>query len=88
MRPRRRTPIGAYILGGLGIAVVGGMAAVMLLSPRTRNRALVAAKDTYGKVGEKVGHIRPRMKAAKNEIEEKVPVSNGLAGDYGTSTDL
>lgn len=87
MRSRRRTPIGSYILGGLGLAVVGGLAAVMMLSPRTRNRALVAAKDTMGKVEEKVGHLRPK-KTARNVIEENVPVSNGLAADYGTSTDL
>ncbi len=87
MRSRRRTPIGAYILGGLGLAMVGGLTAVMLLSPRTRHRALDAAKGTYGKVNQKVGHLRPRHKAARREVEE-VPVSNGLAPDYGTSTEL
>jgi hypothetical protein len=69
MKPRRRTPIASYILGGVGIALLGGLAAVMFFSPRTRSRALVAAKDTYGKVNEKISHRR---------INDAAPMSNGL----------
>ena len=50
IRRRRRASITPYILGALGIAIVGGITAVMLLSPRTRNRTLGMAKDSYGKV--------------------------------------
>jgi hypothetical protein len=66
---RRRTPIAAYVLGGIGIAIVGSVAAVMLLSPRTRGRALGAAKDTYGRVNERVHNFRARGDS---------PMSNGL----------
>lgn len=68
MRSRRRTPVMAYVVGGVGLAIVGGVAAVMFLSPRTRTKALTAAKDTYGKVNDKISHLR----------SETTPMSNGL----------
>jgi hypothetical protein len=71
MRSRRRTPIGAYVLGGLGIAVAGGLTALMFFSPRTRSRALHAAKDTYEKVNDKI--IHHRIKGS-----DVAPMSNGL----------
>ena len=69
MRPRRRTPVAAYVLGGIGVAIAGGIVALMLFSPRARHRALHAAKDTYGKVHDKIGHAR---------AVEGPPMSNGL----------
>jgi hypothetical protein len=80
---RRRPSLAPYILGGLGFAIAGGAIAVMLLSPRTRKRALLVAKDTYGKMNAKVGHLR-----------QSVP--NGIAGpsgivdpkDYGATSGL
>jgi hypothetical protein len=75
---RKRTPIAAYVLGGIGIAIVGGVAAVMIMSPRTRNRALSAAKDTYGKVNDRVHELRSRGES---------PMSNGLVdrSEYSVS---
>ncbi|MBX3205972.1 MAG: hypothetical protein KF764_12950 [Labilithrix sp.] len=70
MRSRRRTPVLAYVVGGVGIAIAGGLAALMLLSPRTRTRALSAAKDTYGKVHDRIGHLGASADAP--------PMSNGL----------
>jgi hypothetical protein len=85
MRGRRQTSTMAYVLAGIGVAVAGGIAALMLFSPRTRHRALDAAKGTYGKMNEKISHLRPRHHG--EEKHEDVPVSNGLAGsDYGTTT--
>lgn len=77
---RRRTPIAAYILGGIGFVIAGGVAALMIFSPRTRTRALGAAKDTYGKVNEKVSHLRHR----------DAPMSNGLVdrSEYANTTGL
>lgn len=77
-RSRHRTSIAAYVLGGVSVALAGGLAAVMFLSPRTRNRALTAAKDTYGKVNEKIGHIRSHRDGAS--------MSNGLVdrGEYSS----
>lgn len=46
----KKTSMLPYVLGVFGVAVVGGIAAVMVLSPRTRYRALDIAKDGYGKV--------------------------------------
>ena len=76
-RSRRRTPVAAYVLGGIGVAIAGGMAALMLFSPRTRTRALTAAKDTYGKLSNKVGHLR---------THEETPPLNGLVDrEYPTT---
>ena len=71
MRPRRRTPIAAYVLGGVGFAIAGGVVALMLFSPRARHRALHAAKDTYGKVHDKIGLGHARA-------GDGPPMSNGL----------
>jgi hypothetical protein len=77
---RQRGPIASYILGGIGLALVGGIAAVMLLSPRARDRALYAAKDTYGKMNRKVSHLRHRGYGY-----EDVPRSNFVeGGDYSS----
>jgi flagellar biosynthesis/type III secretory pathway M-ring protein FliF/YscJ len=46
----KRTSVMPYILGGIGVALMGAVAAVMIFSPRTRYRALGVAKDAYGKV--------------------------------------
>jgi hypothetical protein len=72
MRSRRqRMSIAAYVLGGVSAALVGGIAALMYLSPRTRTRALSAAKDTYGKVNDRISHL-------KSHYGDKVPMANGL----------
>lgn len=86
MKPRRRQTIAGYLLTGLGIAVVGGLTALMVFSPRSRHRALDAAKGTYGKMNEKISRLRPALRHAMTES----PVSDGLSGrrDYGTTTDL
>src|SRR5262249_11266584 len=34
MKPRRRTSLATYVLGGVGLALAGGIAAVMFFSPR------------------------------------------------------
>jgi hypothetical protein len=80
MKARRRTPIAAYVLGGVGIIIVGGVAALMFLSPRTRSKALNAAKDTYGRMNDRIGHLRSKAGTAP-------PMSDGLVdrGEYSTT---
>jgi hypothetical protein len=71
------------VLSGIGLAVVGGITAVMLLSPRTRRRALVAAKDTYGKVNQRMSHL-----THAKQTELRMPMTNDgfdEQADYGTS---
>lgn len=82
MRSRRSSPIAAYVLGGIGVAVVGGLAAVMFLSPRTRTRALTAAKDTYGKVNEKISHLRSHNNGVgmSNGLVDRSQYSTGING--------
>ena len=46
----KKTSVLPFVLGAIGVAVAGGIAAVMVFSPRTRYRALDIAKDGYGKV--------------------------------------
>jgi hypothetical protein len=76
MKSRRRTPIATYVLAGVGLALVGGIVALMFTSPRTRSRALGAAKDTYGKVNDKISHLRHGV----------APMSNGLVERIETAT--
>lgn len=56
---RSRTPVAVYALGGIGL-VLSGIAALMCMSPRTRSRAIDAAKGTFGKVNERILHRRQR----------------------------
>ena len=55
--PKKKTSVAPYILGAVGVAIVGGITAVMILSPRTRNRTLSLAKDSYGKVRGQLGEL-------------------------------
>lgn len=83
MKSRQRTPVTAYVLGGIGFAVAGGIAALMFFSPRSRHKALNVAKDTYGKVNDKISHLR-------SSRDEAAPMSNGLVegSEYSTTTGL
>lgn len=53
----KKTSIVPYVLGAVGVALVGGVAAVMIFSPRTRYRALDVAKEGYGKVKSQIGQL-------------------------------
>lgn len=78
MKSRQRTSITSYVVAGLGFAVAGGLCALMFFSPRTRTRALSAAKGTYGKVTDKISHLREH---------HPEPMSNGLVDrEYGAPT--
>src|SRR5688500_6882481 len=55
---RRSSMMLPFVLGGIGVALMGGIAAVMYLSPRTRYRAMDMAKNTYGKLETQVTHLR------------------------------
>lgn len=68
---RRNSNVLSYVLGGVGVAIVGGLAAVMFMSPRTRYRALDVAKQTYGKVNDKIDHLTHANGVAKNGVTEK-----------------
>lgn len=81
---RRSSIVLPLVLSGLGVALMGGMAAVMFLSPRTRYRAMDMAKNTYGKINTQIGHQLAHLKAKGSE-EASNGVSNGLAN--GMSTD-
>lgn len=47
---KKKTSVLPYVLGACGVAIAGGIAAIMIMSPRTRTRALDAAKDGVSKV--------------------------------------
>ena len=73
---RRKSMVMSYVLGGIGVALVGGLAAMMFFSPRMRYRAIDAAKNTYGKLGSRVLHKGTDLGAMQD-------VSNGLSSEYG-----
>lgn len=81
---KRKTPIAAYVLGGVGIALAGGIAALLVFSPKTRTKALSAAKNTYSKAEDKISHLHLR----NGKIE--TPITNGIVdqGEYAETTGL
>jgi hypothetical protein len=77
---RRSSMMLPLVLGGLGVALMGGMAAVMFLSPRTRYRALDMAKNTYGKINTQIGEQLAHLKSKGIEGTSAANgLSNGLA---------
>jgi hypothetical protein len=85
-RSRARTSVAAYVIGGLSLALAGGIFALMYFSPRTRTRALGVAKDTYGKVNAKIGQLRHHE--PRYGTSEVSPMSNGLVGEYNATSGL
>ncbi len=85
-RQRRRDIAVSYLLGAIGVAIAGGIAAVMILSPRTRNRTLGMAREGYGKVRgqiEQLG-IGERLGIARGErATTPEPYANGLGPESG-----
>lgn len=70
---RRSSMMLPFVLGGIGVAVAGGIAAVMFFSPRTRYRALDVAKHTYGKINTQISHLTKGEK----------PLANGMSSEQG-----
>ena len=92
MKPKK-TPIAAYIIGGVGFALAGGLAALFFFSPKTRTKALTAAKDGYNKVSDQISHLKPVIGHVMNGAskEEKTQeLSNGFGGhsEYSSTTGL
>ena len=75
---RRSSMVLPLVLGGIGVALMGGMAAVMFLSPRTRYRAMDMAKNTYGKIESQITHLKAKG-------SEGATVQNGLSTQNGLS---
>src|SRR3982074_1756760 len=86
---KRKTSILPFILGAVGVAVVGGIAAVMIFSPRTRYRALDIAKDGYGKVKGQLDELgiseKLGMHGERNTTPNAQPNANGLVNESSGS---
>ena len=78
---RKKSMVVPYVLGGIGVALASGIAAVMWLSPRTRTRALGVAKDTYGKINEQIARTR-----GESAPMGATSPSNGLVDHSGYSS--
>ena len=78
-KPRRSSMVLPFVLGGIGVALMGGMAAVMFLSPRTRYRAMDMAKNTYGKINEQIGQLTHLASKSGEGATASNGLSNGLA---------
>lgn len=82
----KKTSIAPFVLGAIGAAVVGGIAAVMVFSPRTRYRALDVAKEGYDRVRGQLDQLGVSEKLGlreRNTMPE--PYSNGLVGETGAT---
>lgn len=89
----KKTPIGAYIVGGISFAVAGGLAALFFFSPKTRTKALTAAKDGYNKVSDQISHLKPVIGHAVDGVvkaEKNQELANGFSGhsEYASTTGL
>jgi hypothetical protein len=88
---RRSSMVLPMVLGGIGVALMGGMAAVMFLSPRTRYRAMDMAKNTYGKIESQITHLKAKGSEGAS-VQNGLSTQNGLAengiGTNYTSTGL
>lgn len=74
-RRRRSSMMLPFVLGGIGVALAGGVAAVMFFSPRTRYRALDVAKNTYGRINTQISQMTGKG--------EKQPIANGMSTEQG-----
>jgi hypothetical protein len=83
MKPKK-TPIAAYVIGGVSFAIAGGLAALFFFSPKTRTKALTVAKDSYSKVSDKISHLRPVNSMLNGHVEGDL--ANGIKTDYQPST--
>jgi hypothetical protein len=69
-RARRRKTL-AY--GAIGVVVLGGIAAILMLTPRTRREILGIAKDKTRAVGEKIRpHAQPNGVSASGPVAMNV----------------
>lgn len=90
--PKRKTSLAPFVLGAIGVAVAGGIAAVMVFSPRTRYRMLDIAKDGYGKVRGQLDQLGVAEKLGMSKQPEAgLAYANGLgteiaAAEYSSST--
>ena len=79
----KKTSIVPFVLGAIGVAAAGGIAAVMIFSPRTRFRALDIAKDSYGKVLGQMDQLGISEKLGLASETNTTPggYANGLVAD-------
>ena len=75
----KKTSVVPYILGAFGVAVAGGVAAVMIMSPRTRVKALDIAKDGASKVKGQIDTVGQKLGLQNGEHVNGY--SNGLSGE-------
>jgi hypothetical protein len=87
--PKKTSSVLPFVLGALGVAVAGGIAAVMVFSPRTRYRALDIAKDGYGKVKGQLDQLGISEKLGMSHAERNTTpggYSNGLVNESAGSS--
>ena len=84
----KKTSVVPFVLGAIGVAAVGGIAAVMIFSPRTRFRALDIAKDGYGKVLGQMDQLGISEKLGLASDPNTTPggYANGLVADGAGAT--
>ena len=82
--PKKTSSVLPFVLGAIGVALAGGIAAVMVFSPRTRYRALDIAKDGYGKVR---GQMDQLGISEKLGMQQNINPQTGYANGLGNESD-
>ncbi len=85
----KKTSVVPFVLGAIGVAAIGGIAAVMVFSPRTRYRALDIAKDGYGKVRGQMDQLgiseKLGLASGDHSATPGTAYANGLVADTGAT---
>lgn len=85
IRTQRSRIIVPGLLGVMGTLALGGVAALLLLRPRVRMRALEVAKDAYGKVRDQLETMGVTEKLGMHHRVDANGVVTETSSDYAPS---
>lgn len=78
---RRASSVMPILFGVLGVATIGGVAAVLLANPRTRRRTLDVMKEAYGKLAHELEAIGVPEKLGMRPPAMDARTANGLTSE-------
>lgn len=82
VRERRSSIVLSSVLGVVGTLAIGGVATLLLLRPRVRMRALEVAKDTYGRVRDRLEEMGVTEKLGMHHGTDANGIVSETTSDY------